>query len=177
MKTTRPKVLIAAAFVAVSALTIGRAADITLAEVRAIAEEGFIFGMPIVMNYAVMYEYAVDRSSGHFKAPFNQIYNEARIFTYEDTAILAPDNDTPYSLLWADLRAEPIVISVPEVLGTYMCVPARPSVFRTGTPPVYRFVGRPEAWKRKAAPFIKKTTIHQELSDGIAPVDGKGSPE
>jgi hypothetical protein len=25
------------------------------------------------MNYAVMYEYAVDRDSGQFKAPFNQI--------------------------------------------------------------------------------------------------------
>ena len=30
------------------------------------------------MNYAVMYEYAVDRNSGQFKAPFNQIKNETR---------------------------------------------------------------------------------------------------
>jgi hypothetical protein len=37
-----------------------------------IAEAGFIFGLPIVMNYGVMYEYAVDRSSGQFKAPFNK---------------------------------------------------------------------------------------------------------
>ena len=29
----------------------------------------------------VMYEYAVDRNSGQFKAPFNQIFNEARVFT------------------------------------------------------------------------------------------------
>jgi hypothetical protein len=36
-----------------------------------IAEAGFIYGLPIVMNYAVMYEYAVDRNSGQFKAPFN----------------------------------------------------------------------------------------------------------
>src|SRR5271165_7568253 len=92
-----------------------RAADITPAETRAIAEEGFIYGLPIVMNYAVMYEYAVDRDSGQFKAPFNQINNEARVFTYKDTAIITPNSDTPYSLLWADLRAEPIVVSVPEV--------------------------------------------------------------
>jgi arylsulfatase A-like enzyme len=38
--------------------------DITPAETKAIAEEGFIYGLPIVMNYAVMYEYAVDRDSG-----------------------------------------------------------------------------------------------------------------
>ncbi|MGB0134257.1 DUF1254 domain-containing protein [Dokdonella sp.] len=84
-------------------------------ETRAIAEEGFIYGLPIVMNYAVMYEYAVDKDSGQYKAPFNQIKNEARVFTYEDTAIITPNSDTPYSFLWLDLRAEPIVISVPPV--------------------------------------------------------------
>ncbi|MBI5320862.1 DUF1254 domain-containing protein [Bradyrhizobium sp.] len=84
-------------------------------EAKAIAEEAFIYGLPIVMNYAVMYEYAVDRSSGQFKAPFNQIKNEARVYTYKDTAIITPNSDTPYSLLWLDLRAEPIVLSVPAV--------------------------------------------------------------
>jgi hypothetical protein len=41
-----------------------------------VAEAGFIYGLPIVMNYGVMYEYAVDRNSGQFKATFNQIKNE-----------------------------------------------------------------------------------------------------
>ena len=67
------------------------------------------------MNYAVMYEYAVDKNSGQFKAPFNQINNEARVFTYKDTAIVTPNSDTPYSIVWMDLRAEPIVLSVPAV--------------------------------------------------------------
>src|SRR5437773_2690650 len=97
------------------ALTSARAAEITPAETRAIAVEGFVYGLPIVMNYAVMYEYAVDRSSGQFKAPFNQILNEARVFTPKDTAIVTPNSDTPYSFAWLDLRAEPIVLSVPQV--------------------------------------------------------------
>jgi hypothetical protein len=91
------------------------AADRTPTEIRAIAEEGFIYGLPIVLNYAVMYEYAVDRDSGQFKAPFNQINNEARVFTYKDTAVITPNSDTPYSVVWLDLRAEPIVLSVPAV--------------------------------------------------------------
>src|SRR3954471_1712889 len=91
------------------------AAAPSIAEVKAIAEEGFIYGLPIVMNYAVMYEYAVDRNSGQFKAPFNQINNEARVFTYKDTAVVTPNSDTPYSILWLVLRAEPIVLSVPAV--------------------------------------------------------------
>ncbi|MCK1410213.1 DUF1254 domain-containing protein [Bradyrhizobium sp. 76] len=92
-------------------------------EAKAIAEEGFIYGLPIVMNYAVMYEYAVDRNSGQFKAPFNQIKNEARVFTYRDTSIVTPNSDTPYSFLWMDLRAEPMVLSVPAVeKGRYYAV-------------------------------------------------------
>lgn len=80
-----------------------------------IAEAGFIFGLPLVMNYAVMYEFAVDRTSGQFKAPFNQIRNEASVFTYKDTAVVTPNSDTPYSLAWLDLRAEPMIVSVPAV--------------------------------------------------------------
>ena len=80
-----------------------------------IAEAGFMYGLPIVMNYGVMYEYAVDRSSGQFKAPFNQIANSVEVFTYKDTAIPTPNSDTPYSIVWMDLRAEPIVLSVPAV--------------------------------------------------------------
>jgi hypothetical protein len=80
-----------------------------------IAEAGFIYGLPIVMNYAVMYDYAVDRSSGQFKAPFNQIKNESHVATYKDTAVVTPNSDTPYSLAWMDLRAEPVVLSVPAV--------------------------------------------------------------
>ena len=60
MKT---KTIITAALVSVLALTTAHAADITPAETKAIAEEGFIYGLPIVMNYAVMYEYSVDKNS------------------------------------------------------------------------------------------------------------------
>ena len=84
-------------------------------ETKAIAEEGFIYGLPIVMNYAVMNEFCVDKNSNQYKGPFNQISNEARVFTYEDTAVVTPNSDTPYSMLWLDLRAEPMVISVPAV--------------------------------------------------------------
>src|SRR5277367_5554393 len=87
----------------------------SIEETRAIAEEGFIYGLPIVMNYAVMNEYVVDRNSGQFKAPFNTIANAANVFTYKDTAVITPNSDTPYSLLWLDLRAEPLVISVPAI--------------------------------------------------------------
>jgi hypothetical protein len=80
-----------------------------------IAAEGFVYGLPIVMNYGVMYQFAVARNSGQFKAPFNQIANSHSVFTHKDTAIVTPNSDTPYSVLWMDLRAEPLVLSVPAV--------------------------------------------------------------
>src|SRR5688500_7538325 len=67
------------------------------------------------MNYAVMYELAVDTKSSQFKAPFNQRHSMHHVATYEDTAVVTPNSDTPYTTLWLDLRAEPMVISVPAV--------------------------------------------------------------
>lgn len=87
----------------------------SITETKAIAEEAFIYGLPIVMNYAVMNEFVLNKNSGQYKAPFNQISNESRVFTYKDTAVVTPNSDTPYSMLWLDLRAEPIVVSVPAV--------------------------------------------------------------
>ena len=87
----------------------------SLLEAKDIAEEGFIYGLPLVMNYAVMQEFAVDKNSGQFKAPFNEINNQHRVATPEDTAVITPNSDTPYSMLWLDLRAEPMVISVPMI--------------------------------------------------------------
>src|SRR5437660_1790020 len=91
------------------------AAAPSIEETRAIAEEGFIYGLPIVMNYAVMNEYAVDTKSSQFKAPFNEINNMHRVATYEDTAIITPNSDTPYSMVWLNLRTEPMVLAVPAV--------------------------------------------------------------
>jgi hypothetical protein len=78
-------------------------------------KQAYVYGFPMVMNYGVMYAYAIDRNSGQFKAPFNQIYNEARVFTPADTAIITPNSDTPYSFLFMDLRAEPLVLCLPAV--------------------------------------------------------------
>ncbi len=50
MKTTYRINLVAAALVSAMAFTTARAADLTAAETKSIAEEGFIYGLPIVMN-------------------------------------------------------------------------------------------------------------------------------
>jgi hypothetical protein len=92
-------------------------------EAKAIAEEAFVYGFPLVMNYGVMYEWFIDKDSAQYKCPFNQLYNTARVFTPKDTAVVTPNSDTPYSFFCADLRAEPVVFTVPEIeKGRYFSV-------------------------------------------------------
>jgi hypothetical protein len=82
---------------------------------QATAEEAFIYGFPLVMNYEVFYQYFVDRASSQYKAPVNRLYNTARVYTPADTAVVTPNSDTPYSFVEMDLRAEPFVICVPAI--------------------------------------------------------------
>jgi hypothetical protein len=85
------------------------------ADEEQIAEEAFIYGFPMVMNYAVFYEYFVDTGSPQYKAPLNHLYNTARVYTPADTTVVTPNSDTPYSFVAMDLRAEPFVICNPEI--------------------------------------------------------------
>jgi hypothetical protein len=84
-------------------------------EARAIAREATVYGFPLVDNYRVLHAYFVDRDDPEFKAPWNQLHHVTRVYTPDDKAIQTPNSDTPYSQLGADLRREPLVLSVPAV--------------------------------------------------------------
>jgi hypothetical protein len=91
------------------------ATDVTPTEARAIAKEAYIYGYPLVDNYRVEYDYFVDQKNPEFKAPWNHITNIPRVFTPADKAVQTPNSDTPYSWLGLDLRAEPIVLTLPPM--------------------------------------------------------------
>lgn len=82
---------------------------------RAIAKKAYIYGFPMVDNYRILYAYFIDTSDPEYKGPSNQIANTARVYTPEDKAIQTPNSDTPYSMLGADLRAEPLVLTMPAI--------------------------------------------------------------
>src|ERR1700734_3633852 len=101
--------------------TAARCAD--LIDTYEIAEEAYTYAFPMIASYKAMYQFFLDKASSQYKGPLNQLFNEARVFTPKDTAVITPNSDTPYSLLWLDLRAEPMVISVPAVpKGRYYSV-------------------------------------------------------
>ena len=90
-------------------------APVTAAEAAATAKEAYIYGFPMVDNYRVLYAYFVDRASPIFKAPWNNLVNTPRVYTPEDTTVQTPNSDTPYSMIGLDLRAEPMVLTVPQI--------------------------------------------------------------
>ncbi len=85
------------------------------AEAKAIAKEAYVYGFPMVMGYKTIYNYVVDKENPEYKGPFNQLMCDARLFTPDDRAIVTPNADTPYCMFWIDLRAEPMVLTVPEM--------------------------------------------------------------
>ena len=84
-------------------------------QVRQIARQAYIYGFPMVDNYRVQYAYFVNRHDPEYKGGWNEIHSAARVYTPTDTTIQTPNSDTPYSAVGADLRTEPVVLTVPPI--------------------------------------------------------------
>ncbi len=84
-------------------------------EAKEIAKEAYIYGFPMVMNYKALDAYTLNKKSPEYKGEFNQKSCEARLYTPDDKAVVTPNSDTPYCMMWCDIRHEPIVISVPDI--------------------------------------------------------------
>lgn len=77
--------------------------------------EAYIYTYPMVKNYLTLYQYAVETDGKQYKGPFNEVSSVARVYTPSDTAIITPNSDTPYSFIVFDLRAEPVVVTLPPI--------------------------------------------------------------
>ncbi|WP_409417804.1 DUF1254 domain-containing protein [Flavobacterium sp. PS2] len=86
---------------------------------KAIAKEAWIYGFPLAMNYRSMSLYALDSSYPDYAGGFNKFKHYAKSFTPKDTAVITPNNDTPYSWAILNLADEPIVLEVPDVSDRY----------------------------------------------------------
>lgn len=106
-----------------SSETAKEAADaISPKEASAIAEEAYIYAFPMMENYRTMYVQAIDKTAPGYGGPFNQLVHKTTLLGPEFKDIVRPNNDTMYSFAWLDLRAQPIVITVPEVKDRYYSV-------------------------------------------------------
>lgn len=89
-------------------------------DLRSIARDAYTFGYAMIENYRTLYEQAVDLDDPRYTGGFGQFRHYSEAFTPANTDIVTPNNDTPYSWGWFDLRAEPWVITVPAIDRFYI---------------------------------------------------------
>ncbi len=89
-------------------------------ELEAIAREAYIYAFPTFMGYRGGYDKFLNPSSPAFRgAPNAGPHGEAFTLDSSFTAIISPNSDTPYSWGLLDLRAGPLVLTVPKVEDRY----------------------------------------------------------
>ncbi|RXM42632.1 DUF1254 domain-containing protein [Flavobacterium sp. YO64] len=86
---------------------------------KAIAKEAWTYIFPLAMNYRTMHLYALDKTYPDYAGGFNKFKHYDKIFTPADTAVVTPNNDTPYSWAILDLTDEPVVLEVPAISNRY----------------------------------------------------------
>ncbi|MET8697430.1 DUF1254 domain-containing protein [Kitasatospora sp. NPDC004723] len=88
--------------------------------IRATAAEAWVRGYPILQNYRTLYTQALDDADPRHVGGFGVFRHYPRPATPADTDVITPNNDTPYSWAWLDLRTEPWVLSVPATDRYYV---------------------------------------------------------
>lgn len=77
--------------------------------------QAWLYAYPMLMHYQTMQKQALDATSPEYVGGFGVFRHYSELFTPKNRDIVTPNNDTPYSWAWLDLRAEPWVLSVPAV--------------------------------------------------------------
>lgn len=122
----QPRIVIASALVALvtgSVPVASHGQSLSPAEAKAIAEEAYIYGYPLVtmeMTRRVMTNTAEPKGT---HAPMGQF---ARLREYPTAAfrdVTAPNADTLYVSGWIDVGKEPWVLSLPDAEGRYCLFP------------------------------------------------------
>ncbi len=83
--------------------------------VRDIARQAWIYAYPMLMHYQTLQKQALNANAAEYVGGFNRFRHYSQVFTPQNRDIVTPNNDTPYSWAWLDLRSEPQVLSVPAV--------------------------------------------------------------
>lgn len=114
---------------------------VSAAEARTLAEEAFVFGMPLLyyaVNQGVMTN--VPKPEGG-RAPYNQFAHFREFPDPSNRTVVAWNVDTLYSIGTLDLTAEPLVLSIPpmgdrwwlmQLLDAWNDVPAAPGTRTEG---------------------------------------------
>ena len=88
-------------------------------ETAAVAEEAYVFSFPMLMGYRFAFASFLAPALPSYRGPVNQIHGRAETLDHNFKDVITPNADTPYSMGLLDLRAEPMILDVPEVRDRY----------------------------------------------------------
>jgi hypothetical protein len=84
-----------------------------MSDARDTGRRGLLYGLATIDLEGILRAFALDPSSPEFKAPLGAFGHARRLADTSDASIVALNADTPYSYAWLDLRAEPVVLTMP----------------------------------------------------------------
>jgi predicted Na+-dependent transporter len=84
-------------------------------EAKRIAEEAYVFAYPMLEFYKSMFGLSLVKRLPTYEGPLNRLVNKTELLDANFAAVVSPNNDTLYTILMCDLRAEPLVLTVPPV--------------------------------------------------------------
>lgn len=76
--------------------------------------DAVVYGLPSVDLHRILVNFALDRLSPEYKAPLNTFAHARNLADPSDRSIVAMNVETPYSYVWLDLHAEPVVLTMPD---------------------------------------------------------------
>ena len=94
---------------------------LTVDHARRLAEEAYVYGFAIVENYKAIFGMCVYQESPQYSG-FNNYLHGRKLFDPDYDVVVTPNNDTLYSTTFADLRTEPIVVTVPPTGDRYLVI-------------------------------------------------------
>lgn len=89
-------------------------------EISDIAEEAYVYAFPMLMFYRATYALHLQPALPTYVGPVNSgPFGKAVTLDHTFKEVISPNADTPYSFGILDLRAGPVVLTVPEVADRY----------------------------------------------------------
>ena len=92
---------------------------VSVDQAAALAEEAFVFGLPLVYIALQIETNTQRRRAGGARAPLNQFAHFRELPDASDQIVVGLNVDTLYSLASLDLSPGPLVLSVPEMGDRY----------------------------------------------------------
>jgi hypothetical protein len=115
MNGSTPKHVLAIALASLAPITCALGQDLRPEAARSIAKEAWLYAYAPIQGYQTLFNHTQNQEFPGYVGGFNRFRHYSRSATPADKDIVTPNNDTPYSWAWLDLRTEPIVLSLPAV--------------------------------------------------------------